>query len=47
MGKCIESELDRQKYDEAPVDINKWPITEKLVLDCINEQLPSGEEGKV
>jgi len=47
MVRCIETELERQEYEEAPVDINRWPITIKLILDCINEQLPSGEEGKV
>ncbi len=49
VSKCVETEFDRQNYayTEEPLEYPKITITEQLVYDCLNEQLPPGEEGKV
>lgn len=49
MVKCSETEFYRDDYTyaEEPVDYDKLPITETLIIDSLNEQLPTGEEGKV
>lgn len=39
-------EYIRQRMDGAPVDRNLVIITEPMIIDCLNELLPKGEEGK-
>lgn len=46
--KCadINQEFIRQRMDGAPVDRKLIMITEAMIIDCLNELLPKGEEGK-
>lgn len=48
METCADynQEYIRQRMDGAPIDRNLIIITEPMIIDCLNELMPSGDEGK-
>lgn len=46
--KCADynQEYIRQRMAGAPVDRNVVIITESMIVDCLNELMPKGDEGK-